>query len=196
MKICCLSVHCLFNLHILVFALLVGQNEQFEQFVTLDSGQLWHFINVWLINQIVYRFIKRGNNSPIPTIFEILKFTSANSEWIFRREVSGNAHRHTNTIRLRKSLAYLEHCQPGSPLCSSELAWWSDLGFDSSSHSLGWRDGRQMKSRAEDRGGVSQGEGNGGLGLDEGRGGWWQGVISVGEDGCLETVIMYNIYIN
>lgn len=53
-----------------------------------------------------------------------------------------------------------------------------------------------MKSRAEDRGGVSQGEGNGGLGLDEGRGGRWQGVISVGEDSCLETVIMYNIYIN
>lgn len=52
-----------------------------------------------------------------------------------------------------------------------------------------------MKSRAEDRGGVLQGEGNGGLGLDEGRGGRWQGVISVGEDGCLETVIMY-IYIN
>lgn len=46
------------------------------------------------------------------------------------------------------SLAYLEHCQPGSPLCSSELALWSDLGSDSSSHSLGGRDGRRATDRS------------------------------------------------
>lgn len=73
-------------------------------------------------------------------------------------------------VRSFNSLAYLEHCQPGSPPCSSELALWSDLGSDSSSHSLGGRVGRRATHRSgpeaalllERRELLRRGEGRGG----------------------------------
>lgn len=75
----------------------------------------------------------------------------SNSVWVEKEDVvftSKHQHSYSHHMKSFNSLAYLEHCQPRSPLCSSELALWSDLGSDSSSHSLGGRDGRRATRRS------------------------------------------------